>query len=348
MKENKSTGEDMGMPSAPKTKDKKPRVSYPAIHEPALPILLLAVCAAIALVALLIDRFVFSFSDNLLAPAITVILAMILPCHLVLLLIRPGEKLGGHLRELGMRRISPSHVFFIIFAALLMMCLSVLFIVFFSGIPPKANGLTLLGTFTAGRSEFSSSVPYLILSYALIPAIAEEILLRGIVFGEIKKISLPLAVLVSCAGGMLLELQLSLGTLLSSFAASLVLAFVLYTTQSLGACMIVHFIYNLYRLFLEGNISIYYASAYNNILFVIVFLVILLTASALFAAECARIYRSSAKKISDGEQKSRPLKLSFKELKYDLGRTFAFRPTLICAIAFATIFVAAAVIGILT
>ena len=348
MNENKNTDAVADIPVAPKKKEKKPRVRYEPVHEPALPMLLLAICALISLIALIIDRFIFPFSDNLLAPAITVILAMIVPCYLALMLIHPNEKPVGQLRALGMRKIRSAHLFFILFASLFMMCLSVLFIVLFSGIPPRSDGFTLLGTFVAGRREFSTSIPYLILSYALIPAIAEELLFRGIVFGEVRKVSLPLAVLISSLAGMIFELQLSVGTLLTGFATGLVLAFVLYTTQSLGACMIVHFIYNLYRLFLEGNVTTYYASAYNNVLFVIVFLVLLLVAASLFAAECARIYRASAKKIAAGEQSSRPLKFSWAELRADLGRTFAFRPTLICAIAFATIFVAAAVIGILT
>ena len=332
-------------------KDKKTtsrqRVAYEPVSEPALPMLLLAICAATALIALVLDSFVFSFSDNLLAPVIIQLIAVAIPCYLALMLIYPSAKPITVLRELGFKKIGVRYIFFIIFTVPFMVCVSLLFTVLLGDIPPVGEGFSLLGIFRVGQNDFSVSTPYLIVCYALVPAVLEEILLRGIVFGQTSKVSKPLGAFICAAAGALLSFELSLASLLSSLAVGLILVFVLYTTESLAACITVHFLFNLYRIFLEGNIVKYYADGYNNTLFAVVFLAALLVSCALFASECARIYRANAKKVADGEQKSKPLDMSIKALRVDLARTFCFTPTLVCSIIFAACFIAAAVINII-
>jgi membrane protease YdiL (CAAX protease family) len=328
-------------------KIKGQRALYEPVSEPALPMLLLAVCSAIALIALVLDSFIFPFSDNLLAPVIMQIVTVALPCYLALMLLYPNEKPISVAHRLGFRKISVRYIFFIIFTVPFMACVSLFFTMLFGDIPPVSEGFSLLGIFRVGYNDFSVSAPYLILCYALIPAVFEEILLRSIVFGQTSKVSKPLGAFICAAAGALLSFELSLASLLSGFATGLILIFVLYTTESLGSCIIVHSLFNLYRIFLEGNIVKYHAASYNNILFAVVFLVALLVSCALFASECARIYRADAKKVADGEQRSRPLDLSIKDLRRDLAHTFSFRPTLVCSIIFAACFVVAAVINII-
>ena len=320
------------------------RVVYEPVSEPALPMLLLAVCSAIALVALVLDSFVFPFSDNLLAPVIMQVVAVALPCYLALMLMYPDAKAMAVVRELEFSKIRVRYLFFIIFTVPFMACVSLLLTVLLGDIPPASEGFALLGLFRVGQNDFSVNTPYLVVCYALVPAVFEEILLRGIVFGQTRKVSPSVAVFICAAATALLEFNLSVASLLSGFAMGLILIFVLYTTESLGACVVVHFLFNIYRIFLEGNIVKYHAASYNNTLFTVVFLAALLISSALFASECTRIYRANAKRVLDGEQKSKPLDISFKTLRVDLARTFSFKPTLVCSIIFAACFLAVAII----
>jgi membrane protease YdiL (CAAX protease family) len=321
---------------------------YESVSEPALPMLLLAVCSVIALIAFVLDKFVFPFSDNLLAPMIVQLIAIAIPCYLAIMLLYPDAKPKVVTKELKLRKIESRYIFFIIFTVPFMACVSLLFAVLLGDIPPVSEGFALLGTFAVGQNDFSVSAPYLILCYALVPSVLYEILLRGIVLERVSKISQSLGVFICVASGALLSFELSLASLLAALAVGLILVFVLYTTESLTACMVVHFLFNLYRIFLEGNIAKYYAAAYNNTLFILVFLAALLIFGALFASECARIYRENARSVAARERKSKPLDISLKALRVDLARAFSFKPTLICSIVFAVAFIGVAVIGILT
>ena len=52
-----------------------------------------------------------------------------------------------------------------------MACVSLLFALLLGDVPPVSEGFALLGTFAVGQNDFSVSVPYLILCYALVPAV---------------------------------------------------------------------------------------------------------------------------------------------------------------------------------
>jgi len=315
------------------------RLDVQPYKEAAIPVFLCLVCMAVACVAWIINKFVYPFGETLLAPVILELLAIVFPCYLVLLSIYPKKSAAEQMRSVGFHKISPRYVFFMLFAALFLMGSSMAVSIIFGGVYSFADGLTLLGTFVAGSNEYTNALPYLILAYVIVPAIAEELLLRGVILSQLDGVGFAAATAVSALASALLGFSLG-GAVPAMFVACL-MCFVFYTTGSVWACIIVRLIFNLYRLFLESNISAYYVSLSSRGLFLTVLLIIFLISGALFFGESARIYRESA--ASDDKENSKKKTLSFRTFTADIKRMALFGPTVALSIACAAIFLAVVV-----
>jgi len=327
----------------PPKKEKKQRAPVTPISEPALPMLLALVVFTICFVALVINNFIYSFSDELLAPVILQLVALVLPAYLVIMLTSPDKSAFSQMKDIGFHTVKAEYVFFILFSALFASCASLVLTLAFGGAYDASRGVTLLGVFTAGENEYTVSVPYIILTYAIIPAFAEEFLYRGVILSRLEKISFPFAAVISTVVCALSGF--ALGGIIPSLFIGLLSVFVLYTTRSLWACVILHFIFNIYRLFLETNISAYFLSAQSNLLLVMTVVLALAISSLLFFSESARIFCKKAEKIKSREARSEKKLGSIKNIPNDLRAALAFRPTLVFSIVCLGIFVATVIIN---
>lgn len=324
-------------------KEKKPRATVTPISEPALPMLLAAIAFTICLVTLVINKFIYPIGKELLAPVILQLVALVIPSYLALMLTASEKSVFVQMRETGFRSLSVEYVFFLIFASLFAACASLLLTLAFGGAYDASNGVTLLGSFTAGENEYTVSIPYIILAYAIIPAFAEELLFRGVIFSRLEKISFPFAALVSTV--LYALAGFTLGGLIPSLFIGILSVFVLYTTGSLWACLILHFVFNLYRLFLETNISAYFLASSNNLLLVVTVLIALAVSALLFFSESAKIFRKKARAIADGNAPSLNRLDGIKAIPECIRASLAFKPTLICSIICLGVFVATVVIN---
>ena len=296
----------------------------------ALPILLATISCVVSLVLVIINSFWRPVTDSLLSLAVAQILAFLVPCYLFVLLSLQDKPLKDQFKEMGLVSFDLSSIFFIIFASLFMMCASILLEILLGGTYLLSDGFTLMGAFTAGDNEFSSSLPYLILLYVVIPSVLEELLLRGIMFNQVRRVNFVLGIIVSAFVSAILEF--SLGGFVPAFFCGVMFAWIFYTTSSLFSCMIVHFLFNLYRLLLECNIAAYFHSVNNNILLISMLLVALLVSGILFFGESAKLYRQKALDVYEKRKPTMNASLSLKELACDIKRILAFTPSLICFI----------------
>ena len=324
-------------------KEKKARAPVTPISEPALPMLLSAVAFAICFVTLVINKFIYPIGKELLAPVILQLVALVIPAYLAIMLASSEKSIFTQMRETGFCSLSVEYVFFLIFASLFAACASLLLTLAFGGAYDASNGVILLGSFTAGENEYTVSIPYIILAYAVIPAFAEELLFRGVIFSRLQKISFPFAALVSTV--LYALAGFTLGGLIPSLFIGVLSVFVLYTTGSLWACVILHFVFNLYRLFLETNISAYFLASSNNLLLITTVLIALAISSLLFFSESAKIFRKKAKAVADNESPSLNKLDGIKSIPENVRAALAFKPTLVCSIICLCIFAATVVIN---
>ena len=308
-----------------------------------LPTLLIAICMGIAFIASLIDKFVYPFGGDLLSPFISQVLILLAPAYLFMMILYPDRSQIAKIKGLGFHRIRAEHVFLIIFTSLFLITTSLVLNICLGGVYDVSRGFTLLGSFTAGVGEFTTSYPYLAIVYAVTPALIEEALFRGLLYSQFSEkdefFAIAITSVISSA------FAFTLGGFPAALLCALTYCFIRNVTGSLFSSVIVHFIFNLYGVFLQTNVAKYFISAQNTHLLIIIVIAAWLISSILFFSEAARIYRVKAERIAAGEEKSSLPSVSFKKLGVFLKDCLTYRPTMICAIVAAVFFVAVTAIG---
>ena len=308
-----------------------------------LPVFLIAVSMLIALISTVVDKFIYPVSQELLSPMIAQIIIFFIPLYLCMTVAFPEKSPVYMLRAVGCRKISAEHVFLIIFTSLFMISTSLVINIALGGVYAVSEGVTLFGTFTAGQGESSSSYLYVIAVYAIAPAFIEEVLFRGFVYSRFSSLGQSVAIAISTLISSLFAFTL-IG-LPAAIFCGIAYCFIRYATKSLWACMIVHFIFNLYALFVQTNVAKYFLSSQNNLLLIITAIVVWLICTVLFCNECARFFKTRADKIKDGAEKSTLPVFNAKQMGSDLKGAFLHRPTMVCAIISLVSFAAITAIG---
>ena len=308
-----------------------------------LPLFLVTVCLFIALLTQIADTFIYPFGKELLSPMLSQLIILMIPLYLCLTVVFPQKTPVYMLRSLGCHKLRAEHVFFIIFSALFMISTSLIINLLCGGVYPAGEGFTLLGSFTAGAGEFTATYPYLVIVYAATPAFIEEILFRGFVYKGFTERGEFVAIAVSTVISAMFAF--SIAGLPAALFCGLIYCLVRHVTKTLWSCMIVHFVFNVYALFLQTNVSKYFLSAQNRLLLIAVVIAAWLICSVLFFTETARIFKKRADEIKRGEATSSLPDFSIKRLSKNLKEIFSYRPVMICAIVSGVFFVAITAIG---
>ncbi len=177
----------------------------------------------------------------------------------------------------------------IISASALMISGGLLISMLFGGMEALSGGFTLYDTFI---SKDDGTVPvklYLALAYAVIPAICEEFVFRGILCLEYERGGVTRAVLLSSLFfGML---HFSLANLPVYLFAGVILALTLYATRSLIGAMLVHLLYNLFGLFGQPYLNALYNLTTGTGFFIFMIVTVFLLSAAIFCGEASRLYK---------------------------------------------------------
>lgn len=240
--------------------------------------------------ALLIAVFLFSFLSTLIPASrlgtdtdpyivTSLIQIMVLALPAVIFCRLRG---GSYVRKLRLRMFSVSHLAFMLFALIFMFLgscgINYLMFTFF----PETNGAIsyeVSGGFAGGL--------YLVLTMAVIPAITEEFLFRGVIIAEYENYGVPAAVLLSSLTFAMLHFNFA--RLPVYIFCGIVLAIVLYTTKSVFAAMLVHMLNNTATLFF-GNL-IYKVVTYQGVvLFCFMLVALILLSAVMMFGECEKIY----------------------------------------------------------
>ena len=255
------------------------------LHAPAL--LVLAVFFLL-FVSRIIERNITSRGGELAAVVLLQILSFFLPA-LVYLRVR-GDALRQRLRLRGFR---PKHLWLCFCVLVMMITGSLLLSILTGGISSLGVNFTLYNTFVA-RMGNPFETFYVLLAYAILPAICEELVFRSILCAEYERTGTPLSIAASaCFFAML---HFSFPHFPNYLYLGILLAAVLYATRSAVAPMLLHFLYNLFCLFGQPYLSAFYVNAGSNEIFLFLLIFIFLLFSAFAAGEARKIYHIYAKK----------------------------------------------------
>lgn len=178
-----------------------------------------------------------------------------------------------------------SSVFLMISGAILIVLL---------GVGGKDFSFSVYSSFEPGEHYGFGTVMLMIIAYALVPAISEEFVFRGIFCSLYEIHGLLPSALLSTLFFTLVHLNAA-GFPVFVYAG-IILWLVLYATSSLYVTMGVHFVYNLFCLFGLPYISTYYGDSLAPELFLFIVTVVFLISGSVFCISNAWIYRTRAKK----------------------------------------------------
>ena len=193
-------------------------------------------------------------------------------------------------------RLTPPKVghILIIFAAILALAAGcLLFSINFKGESSLEGSFTLYDTFAAKKDGTALGAIGLILAYAVLPAVCEELVFRGIVCAEYEKHGVFSSFVLNVLWFALLHFNPE--KLLTYLFAGIVLTALLYATRSLWACVIAHFMYNMFGLFGQQYITEFYVNAGNLGVFLFIMAALLLLSAAIFCGQAGRLYGKYAK-----------------------------------------------------
>lgn len=188
----------------------------------------------------------------------------------------------------------------------------------------------LYDTFVSKNDGTMMGIAYLVLAYAVLPAVCEELIFRSMLCAEFEGRGVACAVAVSAVLFSMLHFNpLQMPVYLF---AGLILALVLYATRSVFCCVIVHLLYNLFCLFGQGSFADFYVTHSAKTLFMILMIAALLLCIAVFCGECSRLYRGYARQnVSDAY---RPASLSAGQIARNIGLAFASPAAIACILLF--------------
>lgn len=208
-------------------------------------------------------------------------------------------------KELGIRPFGLSSVLLIICASVFMFCAAVL---------TSFSVNNVSGAYYADLTEITvPQIIYAVVIYCLLPAIAEEIAFRSVIYGEYRKHGILGAVLLSSVLFSLMHFSLSL--FFTYFICGIVLALVYEVTKSVFASMIVHFLYNLLSVFTSRLLHEATKKADNLIPFVFIFVCVMLLFLFFSLSRAQKILEFDAEKIPEAEnEKFPPLQIRLRSL----------------------------------
>ena len=195
----------------------------------------------------------------------------------------------GYFKRLRLKLPRPATAVLMLSSTLMLICGSILLSLLFGGLDSLTQDFTLYDTFISKDNGTVSVKLYLILAYAVIPAICEEFVFRGILCAEYERGGVLRAVVFSALFFGLLHFNIV--NLPVYVFSGVVLALTLYATRSLFASIIVHFLYNLFGLFGQQYLSSIYNVTGSTAFFVFVLALLFLIGATVFCGEAARLYR---------------------------------------------------------
>lgn len=202
-----------------------------------------------------------------------------------------GRDFGSKLR---LRLPRPGHALYLLYAAVFLIGGSALISMGMYSLFPES--------FAAGSSavytEFARNAGvfdglYIIMAFAILPAVTEELLFRGITASSYETMGVFTAVVISSLAFAMSHF--SFVRFPVYFFSGLVLAGVMYATRSLPASMLIHTLNNAFVLFLEKFVlHVAEKRSISMILFLIIVGFFTLAAAVLMCVEAGNLYAGYA------------------------------------------------------
>jgi 5-formyltetrahydrofolate cyclo-ligase len=195
--------------------------------------------------------------------------------------------------QMRIRLPKTRHAWFCLCMLVVLITSNLLLSILTGGIEALTESFTLYDTFVSHNDGSFWRTAGVILAYALIPAICEETVFRGLFCAEYEDAGVGVAIIISSL--FFAMMHFSFGLFPNCLVSGILLACTMYATRSLVAACILHFLYNLFCLFGQPYLSAFYVYAGSNEIFLFCLGVLLLLFSAFAVGEARKIYHVYAR-----------------------------------------------------
>ena len=235
----------------------------------------------------------------------------------------------GYIKGLRMRLPRPSTFLLMLSGTLLMISGGLLLSVLFGGLESLSQNFSLYDTFISKSNGTIPSNAYLLIAYAVIPAICEEFIFRGILCHEYEKGGVVRSVVFSSVFFAMLHFNPI--NILTYLFSGVILALVLYASRSLFAAIITHLLYNVFGLFGQRYMNTLYKITGSETFFIFIVAFVFLLSAALFCRQAANLYK---KHLYDGVSSSyrKPLAKTPEEIRASFLEVILQPATILCVI----------------
>lgn len=225
-----------------------------------------------------------------------------------------------------------THIVIIAAACFMLISGCLLLSIGFTGRSSLEGSFSLYDTFISKYNGTPIGAVWLILAYAALPAVCEELVFRGILCTEYDKYGVVCSIAMNSLWFGFLHFNFS--KLLVYIFAGAVLTVLLYATRSVYSVMIAHFAYNLFGIFGQQYVTEFYITAGSIGVVVVILITLLLLSSAVFCGAAYRLYSGYAKRDEPSDYSEAP---RGKALLNNF-RACLFTPTVIaCAVVYLTV-----------
>lgn len=290
--------------------------------------LVLSTCILL-IVSRLIDISLLNRSNEYLSVVVLQLIIFAIPAIIYI-------RLRGNLTPVKLRLTMPraSHIMLIISSTLALLTGGLLLSIIFGGINSLQNSFSLYDTFISKNDGSAVSIVYLVATYALLPAICEELVFRSVLCAEFETGGVLRAIFFSSLFFGLLHFNLSL--LPVYIFSGAVLALTMYVTRSVVAAIASHFLYNLFGLFSQPYITTFYKTTGSSGLFIILVTALFILSVSVFSSQVGRIFRKySEKNISPPY----PIGLTPREIFSHFSSVISSVPAIICIVFYIVVII---------
>ena len=229
----------------------------------------------------------------------------------------------GYAGKLRLTPVRPEAMVIVFVAAIMLISGEMLMRIGLERFTDFSDGFSLYGAYAIGADNIENAL-YLIVAFALIPAICEEFVFRSIMAAEYESGGVLCAVISSSLLFCAMHFDISRAPIY--LFSGVILSMTLYATRSTLAVVIVHFIYNMFGLFGQKYINAFYETTGSEELFVFLLALVFILFTVVFFGEASRLYDSYAKR-----NKSAPYLMPKKAKRGKLIEAL-FSPTYLAAI----------------
>jgi len=249
--------------------------------------------ALINLLLITVSRFIYlAITDRDSEYVVVPILQMLIFVLPAMMFMWLGGSTSMSLTRLRLGLLRVSHLPIIASATMMLVTGGLLLSIIFGGIGTLRNNFSLYETFVSKNGDMGNNV-YLVFTYALVPAVCEEMTYRSLLCSKYEDRGALCAVAVSSLLFGILHFNAAM--LPVYLFEGVLLALTMYATRSVVCSIAVHFLYNLFCVFTQPLVATFYETTSSPGLFAVITILLFMLSSVLFCFCVGRLYLGYAK-----------------------------------------------------